>query len=115
MTTVETPKGNIATVAERWFRQYRAHGMDLPLTCGKTWVEIHKALLDLTASASVEDVEAIMHTQSWVSVRCSICQQSNGVRAVAVFSDSDNTIRICPICLMEALEVLSGELNDEPS
>jgi len=95
--------GQIATVAERWKRQYCHCGLWSSTHSGDSKIVYDKLAKLNPKKATAETVARIIGNSSWVGYRCSNCQKTVGValRAGQPEDYESETVTLCRDCGIE--------------
>lgn len=96
---VLTLRGCLKNVANMWRNQYAG-------SAEEPWQRKLRELerLDLE-TATPDEIVAITGHDSWVDLRCSVCEKS--VNIVIVLQQYSNRINICPQCIKKADQMLN--------
>lgn len=104
-----TKESKIASVADRWKKQY-SHGdkWDTYLhSRGRTAREIWKQLKSLRPGSSEDDIQEIIGNRSWTSIECDECGMECDlvVRLGRDLDYAEHTAEICIPCLERARQI----------
>jgi len=87
----------MATVAEKWKRQYFSKGRWGTVFTGDT-EQIYAGLVALPASATPDDVKAVIGTHGWVTFVCDGCG-TDALTAIQLGDPPDYESRTVTLCL----------------
>lgn len=103
---VTTRRALVASVAERWKQTYYGSLRGWREVLGGSSYEIYEKLVALDpATATPEEVDAIIGNTSWTGYACSSCDE-DADESVTVDGMSDDCATLCRSCLLAALALL---------